>query len=402
MSFGRSADFRVAGTRIGDKVAIDSKGNFYAGDISAAGDVKIKKCLKAKELNVGSGETCIVGLSGKQLSSDKPFSLDGSPDVSSLYFTAGTKLYSFDVLTSQKQLIGDSGVTFFDIAISPSLELFGISDDGKLYSISTVNGAASLVATPEGSFNSLAFDSEGVLYALDGPTLTIINKSTGSTLALGNTLHGSMGDIVFFEGVLFLASSNGTLVRFPDINNLSNHTVVGSFDVTEGLLVYGLAQLKLNSVPKLYGTSADFRIFEINPLNAELIGVVQLSSDNSVDFIAGATSQCWSKAEHREATLLPVIKVPDGAALTVTLQLTGKDEVTYDVHSSCRMLSVKNFEEFHIRTLSPAIAVFGEGTLPANDVVLHYLADSSSFLIKVVSKSPNNVKWSGTATITIA
>lgn len=202
-----------------------------------------------------------------------------------------------------------------------------------------------------------------------------------------------MGDIVFFNDELYLAATDGTLIRYPNFNDLSNRVVVGSFGVIQ---MYGLAQLKVNDTSKLIGLTADFRVCDIDPNTAVCSNIKQFSANNETEFfVAGATSQSWGRPQSKVATLFPFIKIKDDTVASIDVHLLGRDMTTNDVFTSSRVLRVKNLDEFFVHTLN-SYSVLGEGTLPSNMVVQNYLADQSSFLIQVASPSPNTVKWTAT------
>jgi hypothetical protein len=360
------------------------------------GGAIVDKKLLVNQLYVDT-KSSLLTLTGQQLSTDASTYNTGEVGATAMYYTSGDNLYRYDHFTHQTTLVGNcGGVIMFDIAINPDGVLFGIGGDGKLYTISTVDAAITEIGSVEtNQMNSLAFDANGVLYALDEQSLVIINTSNASKTVVGDVGGAgaySMGDLVFFNGVLYLAATDYTLIKYPNMNDLSEHVIVGTLPFQ----MYGLAQVKVNDRAVLLGTTADFKVCEINPDTAACTNVVQFGSNGGQEyFIGGATAQYWARPEWKLAQLNPPIRVPENTVCSVVLHLVGRDMVTNDVYTSSWTIRVKNLDEFHILTSMP-ISRLGEGTLGVNDVTMQYLADQTSFVIRLLTKSPNTVKWTGT------
>lgn len=160
------------------------------------------------------------------------------------------------------QLIGNAGVVLNDIAFGPGGRLFGVNGTG-LYSVNTATGAASLVGdlgAGDDGMGALAFAPDGVLYGASSATdqLYEINTATGAATALSGNLPAPVGgDIVYDNGVLYMADANGSL----DELTISGMSVTASvlFSLDGG--VSGLAAGR-NGV--LYGAAND-QLFLIDP-----------------------------------------------------------------------------------------------------------------------------------------
>lgn len=330
-------------------------------------------------------------LTGQQLATDQFIFNNGEPDVTELFYSSGDSLYRYDYSTRTSTLVGVGGGVFFDIAINPNGDMFGIIN-GQLCSVNTTNASSTIIGFV-GGLNSLTFDANGVMYSVDGTSLVTVNTTDASKTVVGELGVSSMGDVVFFNNTLYLAASDGTLVKYTDLDDLvGSRVVIGQLPFQ----MFGLAQLKVNDTSRLIGVTEDFRVCDINPETAACTNVVQFSANTQTEyFFGGATSQCWGRPLSKVAPLFPAIKVPDNTVAAITVNLLGRDMTTNDVYTSSRVLRIKNLDEFYVNTLNTYSAI-GEGTLPSNLVVLHYLADQTSFIIQVVTQSPNTVKWTAT------
>jgi len=151
-------------------------------------------------------------------------------------------------------IIGEMDVVMTDIAFSPEGLLFGLNADA-LYQIDLVTADVELIGGHSilGG-NALVFAADGTLYGAGGfvDGLFEMNLETGASTRIADMGHNSAGDLVFFEGQLYLASTNDQLVLVDlaaaggteDIG-----TVVGDIGFNE---VFGLATA---SDGVMYGTA---------------------------------------------------------------------------------------------------------------------------------------------------
>ncbi|MDX2463530.1 MAG: PEP-CTERM sorting domain-containing protein [Porticoccus sp.] len=162
-------------------------------------------------------------------------------------------LYDLDVSTNTSTLIGNSGVTMFDIALDPiSGTLYGVTGGGSLMSIDTTNASTTLIGSTA-SVNGLTFDSSGVLYGTGGSSLVSIDTSTGAFSLLGNTGYTSSGDIAFdSSGNLFLSATGG-----DQLIDITSTLLGGSGSLIGNIGFSGVYGLNFDSFDTLYGfTSA--------------------------------------------------------------------------------------------------------------------------------------------------
>jgi hypothetical protein len=155
-------------------------------------------------------------------------------------------LYSIVPATGATTLIGAQGVTLTDIAAFGGL-LYGVDSTTNLYSIDPITGHAILIGATGQSFNSLAFDSSGVLYAAGAATTNLftINTGTGTATQATNGVNAAYkagGDLAFVGSTLYLTAQI----------NVNGYTTLETVDLTTGAVtaigtdlgvknVYGLA-----------------------------------------------------------------------------------------------------------------------------------------------------------------
>lgn len=179
---------------------------------------------------------------------------------------AGDTLAQVDVTTGSLIGLSDLGRNLTDIAFSPDGELFGL-DFNTLYQIDLATGALREIG-PHGisGGNALVFSAEGLLLGAGNSSnnLFAIDPLTGESTVIGATDFPSAGDLAFFQGELFLASSTSlgnqsdTLVRIQ-LEPEFVATAVGEIGFDS---VFGLATA---SDGRLYAT-AGTQVLEIDPL----------------------------------------------------------------------------------------------------------------------------------------
>ncbi|MCU0432975.1 MAG: PKD domain-containing protein [Bacteroidia bacterium] len=119
-------------------------------------------------------------------------------------------VYAVDPNTCATQFIGNSGIFLFDIASCGGL-LYG-TDGNNLYSIDPFTGVATFVSMMPVSLNSLVCDGNGIIYAA-GTDLYSYNTATGVWTFQGVVPSQSAGDLVFYNGNLYLTDTNNNLMQ---------------------------------------------------------------------------------------------------------------------------------------------------------------------------------------------
>lgn len=200
-------------------------------------------------------------------------------------------LLRVDMTSGAASVIGNTGSVgpFTDLAVSPTGTLWGITFS-TLYRINPNTAALTLVGDHGVSAaNALAFSSDGTLYMAAGSSaiLYTVNTSNGVAAALpGSMGTNSDGDLAFHNGQLYLAGTNGQLVRIT-LGTTVAGTNVGPFGVPD---VYGLTS---DSVGRLIAVSGR-TFYQTNTSTGALtplfsysgfgiaLGIAQISTSNFV------------------------------------------------------------------------------------------------------------------------
>lgn len=215
-------------------------------------------------------------------------------------------LGTVDVADGNVDIIGSMGTVMTDIAFNPNGDLFGISFNA-LYSIDPSTAVATFIGfhnVPGG--NALVFASDGTLYSagFSSTSLYQINPLSGATTNLGNMGYASGGDLAFFDGSLYLASSSNQLIDI-DLANIASTYSVGAFGVAG---VYGLATGDDNV---LYAV-ANTLVYEVNTLTG--------AATNPTSFASQGLGVAYGQSFYTEAGAEnppPVADVPDPSSLAI-------------------------------------------------------------------------------------
>ncbi len=151
-------------------------------------------------------------------------------------------LWTLDVTTNTKSFIGNNGLgtSFFDIAMNPITGvLYGRTGDGRLATVSTTTGAATVIGSSSAFINGLTFDSSGTLYGSGNTTLYTVNIATGAATSIGSIGFSSSGDLAFSSnGTLYMSAGGSSGDRLVSINpGTGAGSLIGNIGYTS---VYGL------------------------------------------------------------------------------------------------------------------------------------------------------------------
>jgi hypothetical protein len=147
-------------------------------------------------------------------------------------------LYTTDSATAATTLIGNTGIIPFDIAFSPSGQLYGVDQGSALYKINATTAASTLVGNTNAFINGLDFRSNGVLYGSGEDNLYTIDTSTGVATLVGSNggLYQSAGDIAFApDDSLYMTTDSNQLVKLNTATGAA--TLVGAIGFFN---VYGI------------------------------------------------------------------------------------------------------------------------------------------------------------------
>jgi hypothetical protein len=183
-----------------------------------------------------------------------------SPPASPRFLaTTGARIGSIDPLTGTYVELGNSGVTFTDLASSRN-NLFGITFD-SLYRVNPSTGASTLVGRLGVSgMNALGLSSSGQLYGASGSNFYRIDKTTGrASLIASIPSFNSSGDLVYDANSsrFFATSRSGTTDELFSIGTDGDARRVGATGFRD---VFGL----FFDRGTLYGYTNDRKQIRIN------------------------------------------------------------------------------------------------------------------------------------------
>ncbi|MFL5281406.1 MAG: Hint domain-containing protein [Rhodopila sp.] len=190
--------------------------------------------------------------------------------------------------TGSVSLLGNSGVTLTDIAVSPSQKLFSETFT-TFYSIDQ-SGTATAIGPAGALLNGMVFSPDGTLYASGGTGLYTVNTTTGAATLVGNSGLNlrSAGDLSFNDGTLYERATNGSVTDLIKLNPATGAaTVVGQ--VVPDATMYGLAT---GSDGVLYGFDRN-RIYSIN---------TSTGAGTLVQTFGGGLGAAWGAASQADST----------------------------------------------------------------------------------------------------
>jgi bacillolysin len=178
------------------------------------------------------------------------------------------KLGTVNIGSEVSTVIGSTTGALTDVARTSSGAMYGI-DGSNLYSIDPATGARTLIGAlgaGSGDMNALTANGNSLLAASNATTsLYSVNPTTGAASALTGSLgYGSMGDLAFHGGSLYVAVQNGSftdLVRVSLTGSTFTATNLGHIIADNTL--FGLAK---GTDGNLYAV-AGARVIRINVAN---------------------------------------------------------------------------------------------------------------------------------------
>ena len=154
-------------------------------------------------------------------------------------------LYEVDLTTCSSNLIGYTGVVFFDIAHCPNSGLlYGVTDMGELYIIDQLTAAITYVGYTGEELDAMVCTSTGVVFAASNANdhLYLVNTSSGWATSLGSTGVGgtSGGDLTFYNGQLYWSTEANEMVQVDPLFP-GNSIILGYFQGVND--VYGIVSV---------------------------------------------------------------------------------------------------------------------------------------------------------------
>ncbi|EGJ29138.1 MULTISPECIES: PEP-CTERM sorting domain-containing protein [Moorena] len=187
----------------------------------------------------------------------------GTAQAASFLSTSNGQVGKIDTSTGKFTPLNSDGIPFFDIALSNSGELFGVTPSA-LYSIDKSTGLSSLIGYLFAFINALGFsDDDNVLYGAGDDSFYTIDTSSGAASLVATIPNfNSSGDIAFDSvNNQFFATSlsvDGSSDILFSIANDGTATEIGSIGFRD---IFGL----FFENGTLFGYTADRQQITIDP-----------------------------------------------------------------------------------------------------------------------------------------
>jgi gliding motility-associated-like protein len=156
--------------------------------------------------------------------------------------------------------------SYTDIATHPDGNLYAVKSNGQLFRINTASGTANLVSSFPGSqYYALTADSNGDIYAASGSgALASYNPTSNTSSSYPNMGYGASGDLTFYQGDMYMAATNNTMVRI-DKNNPNNNVEVIDFS-SANVTIFGIVSAVNGCDVQTYAISDDnsSKVYEID------------------------------------------------------------------------------------------------------------------------------------------
>jgi hypothetical protein len=242
-------------------------------------------CTLPLNINRACGDMVFVG---SQSAFDKCGPTTGCATRNTvIYVQSAGQLARVDSVTQTLTVIGNIGLTLFDIAFGADGILYGLNPNGtQLYSLSLTTGAATLVGNLSTNLgeNACGTWSDGYIYGIwnnqlrrcKPPSLTVTTVRTGLT--------GTLGDIAFIGKDMYWSSSGSgnSLYKITGPNLATGPiSVIGPCDPE----LWGLAHVNC----ELWGT-VGFDFFKISTIDASTTSLFTVAAFGGPD-ILGATTR---------------------------------------------------------------------------------------------------------------
>jgi gliding motility-associated-like protein len=196
--------------------------------------------------------------------------------------TSSSTLRKVQLPLCSSQLKAGFGLLFNDITFHPSGKLYGIASNGGLYQIDTTTGQPTFIVnvntfSPRNTFNALTANAEGTIFvASDLGTLASYNPQIGvinnlGTIRVNNVTVSSAGDLTFYKGDLYVASTLN-LVKI-NLANPANSTLFMPFNVPNE--IFGIVSFVECGLVTTYATTGDAAgiVYRIDWTNRVLVNV---------------------------------------------------------------------------------------------------------------------------------
>ncbi len=243
------------------------------------------------------------------------------------YVDNGGNIGTVDPETGATTVIGYSGHTFYDIAITPNGTLYGIMGNGEFYNINTSTASSTYIGTANvsGEIRGLVSDSDGTLYALTyyGDLYTI-DATTGAATYVDGLGGYYCDDILYYDGDIY-ALSDGNLLKY-DLDTGTVTTVVTGMPNN----MYGIG---IDSDGSIYAFQYYGNIYAID-LDAGTAADTGVDVDDYVYGVSSAFNDLSATAFYATDTFTYTITDEDGMTSTTTLTINVTDPDTTSITGS--------------------------------------------------------------------
>jgi PKD-like domain len=178
-------------------------------------------------------------------------------------------LYEINLDNCEARHISTHDFDYFDIAALSNGDLYGITYQGNLYKMDTINTLDELVFSFPGVgsvYNGMVASKEGVIYASTASgILSSYNTLTEEYLYLGQMISGTAGDLTFYNDDLYCAGVSeddyNQLIKV-NLNSLGNSIILiddipTTSDIFSSSGIFGLTTIVTNCTsPTTYAAYA--------------------------------------------------------------------------------------------------------------------------------------------------
>jgi len=170
--------------------------------------------------------------------------------------------------------------SYTDIATHPNGLLYGVTSNGQLSEIDLGAGTEILVHDFAGSsmFYALTADAEGNIFAASGNgVLASYNPTTGVDLSYANMGFDSSGDLTFYQGQMYMATYDNTIVSVNPDNPNENEVFI-DFS-SSGATIFGIVSSVEGCTVNTYAFSNDnsAKVYQIDWENQDFNFVCTIS-----------------------------------------------------------------------------------------------------------------------------
>ena len=243
------------------------------------------------------------------------------------YVDNGGHIGTVDPENGATTVIGYSGHTFYDIAITPNGTLYGIMGNGEFYNINTSTASSTYIGTANvsGEIRGLVSDSDGTLYALTYyGNLYTIDATTGAATYVGNLGNYYCDDILYHDGDIY-ALSGGNLLKY-DLDTGTVTTVVTG-------MPYDMYGIGIDSDGSIYAFQSGGSIYAID-LDTGTATDTGVDVNDTVYGVSSAFNDLSATAFYATDTFTYTITDEDGMTSTTTLSINITDPDTTSITGS--------------------------------------------------------------------